>query len=192
MLILSSAVMAAGPIEGKKFEFSTGFAFSSQHYNYGDGDKETWTVFQFPFRLGYFITKGLEIEPELLLTSEHYKYTSTDYSKSDSSTGWILSGNLLYHFPLKNSPRWLPFVLAGYGFGNGDLEGTDVDRYYGTSPKTSLFNFGAGIKHTFGNIAALRFEYRFRIGNVKYSEGSTEYKDKVNFHTVMLGLSLFF
>ena len=76
--------------------------------------------------------------------------------------------------------------------GTGILEGTDVDEYYtGGSPKTSLFNAGAGFKYLFGNIAALRFEYRLRTGTIKYTcEGS--FSDKVTFHAVLLGLSLFF
>jgi opacity protein-like surface antigen len=193
LLMTAAAVAAGGPVEGKKFEFSTGFAFSIQKYNYGHGYKETYTVFQMPFRLGIFFAKGLEFEPELLLTSEHSKYSSSMGSYSYSSTGWILSGNLVYNFKLK-SPRMIPFVLAGYGFGNGDLEGTDVDEYAGgdvSSPKTSLFNAGAGFKYLFGNIAALRFEYRLRTGTVKYTSEGT-FSDKVNFHSFLLGLSLFF
>lgn len=194
LLLLSAAAAAAGdPVEGKKFEFSTGFAFSVQKYNYDGGGTETDTYFMVPFRLGYYIWKGLEFEPELLLTSEHYKYTEPGYSTTGSSTGWILSGNFLYNFKLNNSPQWIPFILAGYGFGNGELEGTDVDNYYnGASPKTSLLNLGVGLKYMFGNIAALRFEYRFRGGTIKYTVEGTGFSDKVYFHTVLLGLCLFF
>jgi hypothetical protein len=144
-----------------------------------------------PFRFGFFLWKGLEFEPELLLTAENYKYVSPDFTKKVHSTGWLLSGNMLYNFKLK-SPRLIPFILAGYGFGNGDLEGTDVDEYYGTNPKTTLLNLGAGLKYLFGNIGALRLEYRFRGGRIKYTEGTTQYSDKVNYHMVLLGLSLFF
>jgi opacity protein-like surface antigen len=194
MLLLSTAAAAAvGPVEGKQFEFSTGFALSIQNYNYSYGAKETYTYFMIPFRLGIFIWKGLEFEPELMLTAEHYKYTEPGYSDTGHSTGYILSGNLLYNFKLNGSPRMIPFVLAGFGFGNGDLEGTDVDNYYPIgSPKTTLLNLGVGVKYMFGNIAALRFEYRFRGGRIKYTEDLTEYTDKVNFHTFLLGLSLFF
>jgi opacity protein-like surface antigen len=196
LLLLSTAVMAAnGPVEGKKFEFSTGLAFSIQRYHYDDGWKENYTIFQIPLRVGYFIWKGLEFEPELILTAERYKEYDPDgiLAYSDHQTGYLLSGNLVYNFTL-NSPRMIPFILAGYGFGNGDLEGTDVDQYE-SGAKNSLLNLGAGIKYTFGNIAALRFEYRFRGGTVKYTstgDGTYTYTDKINYHTVLLGISLFF
>jgi opacity protein-like surface antigen len=192
LLLLGTAAMAAvGPVQGKKFEFSTAFGFSIQKYTYDDGYKQTITYFQIPLRVGFFLWKGLEFEPELLLTAEHYKvYTPTGtLFISGHETGYIMSGNLLYNFKMK-SPRMIPFVLAGYGFGNGDLEGTDVDKY-DTGSKTSLLNLGAGIKYLFGNIAALRFEYRFRGGTLKYTDVDT-YTDKVQYHQVLLGLSLFF
>jgi opacity protein-like surface antigen len=191
LFLLSTAASAAvGPVEGKKFEFSTGFAFAVQKYDYGNGYKDTYTYFVVPFRLGYFLWKGLEFEPEFLLTAEHYKWTPPEGTAiTGHNTGWLLSGNLLYNFKMK-SPRLIPFVLAGYGFGNGDLEGTDIDQY-DTGSKTSLLNLGAGIKYLFGNIAALRFEYRFRGGTLKYTNEDT-YTDKVQYHQVLLGLSLFF
>jgi opacity protein-like surface antigen len=196
LLLLSTAAVAAnGPVEGKKFEFSTGLAFSLQKYHYDDGWKENYTIVQIPIRVGYFIWKGLEFEPELMLASEKYTgyYPDGSVAYSDNQTGYILSGNFLYNFKL-NSSRMIPFVLAGYGFGNGGPEGTDVDQYE-SGAKNSLLNLGAGIKFMFGNIGALRFEYRFRGGTVKYSyadDGGITYTDKVNYHTVLLGLSLFF
>ncbi len=129
LLLLGTAAMAAvGPVEGKKFEFSTALGFSIQKYTYDDGWKETYTLFQVPLRFGFFLWKGLEFEPELLLAAERYKvYDDTGaLAVSDHETGYILSGNLLYNFKMKSS-RMIPFVLAGYGFGNGDLEGIDVD-----------------------------------------------------------------
>ena len=193
ILILSTVAAAAvGPVQGKKFEFSTALGISIQKYTYDGGYKETYTIFQMPFRFGFFLWKGLEFEPELLLTSERYKYLDPDGAVVYSSheTGYILSGNFLYNFKLKGSPRLIPFALAGFGFGNGDLEGTDVDRYDATA-KTSLLNLGAGVKYLFGNIAALRLEYRLRGGHIKYTDEGT-YTDKVSYHQLLLGLSLFF
>ena len=145
-----------------------------------------------PFRLGIFLWKGLELEPELLLTAEKYKSYDPDGDLvgSDHQTGYILSGNFLYNFKLGKSPRLIPFALAGFGFGNGDLEGTDVDLY-DTGAKTSLLNLGGGIRYMFGNIGALRLEYRLRTGHIKYTDEGT-YTDKVSYHQLLLGLSLFF
>lgn len=192
LLVSATAFAATEPVPGKKVEFSTGFAFAVQKYNYGGGYKETDIYMTTPFRLGCFLWKGLELEPELMLMLSHWKVTGPEYSDSGHSTAWILSGNLLYNIQLKKSSRWIPFVLAGYGFGNGNPEATDVDVYYGDKPKTSLLNLGAGIRYTFGNVAALRFEYRFRGGHAKYEVDLTPYKETVNYHTILLGLSLFF
>jgi opacity protein-like surface antigen len=189
LLLGTAAVAAVGPVEGKKFEFSTGLGFTIHKYTYDDGWKETYTVIQTPLRIGFFLWKGLELEPELFLAAERYKeYDDTGVLKySDHQTGYILSGNLLYNFKMKSS-RMIPFVLAGYGFGNGDLEGIDVDQW-DTGAKTSLLNFGAGVKYMFGNIAAFRFEYRFRGGQIKDSDATIT---KVQFHQVLFGISLFF
>lgn len=194
VLLLTATAMAAGePVQGKKVEFSTAFALSVQTYNFGSDYKETDTYITTPFRLGIFIWKGLEFEPELLMMMSHYKQTGPGYSDSGHQTAWILSGNLVYNFVLKKSPRMIPFVLAGYGIGNGDYEPAwDTDTYYGTSPKDSLFNLGAGIKYMFGNIAALRCEYRFRGGQIKYTTEGGAGKDKVYWHTILVGFSIFF
>jgi opacity protein-like surface antigen len=194
MLLLSTAAVAAvGPVEGKKFEFSTAFSFSVQKYNYGDGYTETDSIFNIPLRLGYFIWKGLEFEPELMMTSYHDKYVGPGFSDTSHSTGWLLSGNLLYNFTLNKSPRMLPFILAGYGFGNGFPVGGNIYRYE-TGAKSSCLNLGVGLKYLFGNIAALRLEYRFLGGRVKYpiGEGTGNYTDKFNQHGLFVGLSLFF
>jgi opacity protein-like surface antigen len=192
LLVSTAAVAAVGPIEGKKFEFSAGLGFTVHKYTYDDGWKETYTVIQTPLRIGFFLWKGLEFEPELLLASERYKeYDDTGALKySDHETGYILSGNVLYNFKMK-SPRMIPFVLAGYGFGNGDLEGIDIDQW-DVNTKTTLLNLGAGVKYLFGNIAAFRFEYRFRGGQIKETDDTLVYITKVQYHQVLFGLSLFF
>lgn len=190
LLLVGTAAMAAvGPVEGKKFELSTSLGFSIQKYTYDDGWKETYTVLQVPVRFGVFLWKGLEFEPELLLTSEKYKeYDETGTLMwSGGDTGYILSGNLLYNFKMNSSPRMIPFVLAGYGFGNGDLEGTDIDQW-DDGNKTTILNLGAGVRYMFGNVAALRFEYRFRGGKQK-DDG---YITKVQYHQLLLGIALFF
>jgi opacity protein-like surface antigen len=190
-LLLSAAAFAAvGPVEGKKFEFSTALGFSIQKYTYDYGWKETDTYFQVPVRVGFFLWKGLEFEPELLFIYSKWKDYDDTGALWDSGhdTGYILSGNLLYNFMLKSAPRMIPFVLAGYGFGNGDLEGLDIDQW-DDGNKTTLLNLGAGIKYLFGNIAALRLEYRFRGGQQKESDG---YITKVQYHQVLFGIALFF
>ena len=189
LLLMSAAAAAAGgPVEGKKFEFSTAISFDSIHYNYGTSYSETDTYFNIPFRLGYFIWKGLEFEPELLLMTYHEKWTTGSYNE----TSWLLSGNLVYNFKLK-SPRWIPFILGGFGFGNGVPYSGTIERW-SSQAKVTTPNLGVGVKYLFGNIAALRLEYRFRSLRFKYSgvEMDAGPVQKISHNSVFLGLCLYF
>lgn len=164
-IVCSSAL--AQPVPEKKIELSTSASFSSMK---SKGASESFNLLNLSLRLGYFIYKGLELEPEFL-------FTIPDESEN---TGYILLGNIAYNFGI--SKNITPFVLAGFGVGNGaryfsivwDLEET-----------VTVLNLGAGIKYTVGNSAGLRFEYRF-------SHVMMEGDDYLNDHQFFLGISLFF
>jgi opacity protein-like surface antigen len=135
--------------------------------------------------LGYFIFKGLEIEPEFI-------FTIPDESKN---TGYFLMGNLAYNF--KTSGKTMPFVLAGVGYGNGEpLLSWTMDLDTGVT----AYNLGAGIKYLVGDSAAVRVEYRFTHyagkktetwENEYYSYSYTNIYDRTD-HQVLVGISLFF
>ncbi|MGA2363016.1 MAG: outer membrane beta-barrel protein [Candidatus Aminicenantales bacterium] len=187
LLLLSAATSAAGSVvEGKKFEFSTAFSFESIKFGTGT-DWYKVSFFNVPVRLGYFIWKGLEFEPELMLTAQHESYSG---GYTYNQTGWLLSGNLLYNFKLNKSPRLLPFILAGFGFGNGVPYAGYVEKY-DVGAKATFPNLGVGLKYLFGNIAALRLEYRYRHERIKVTSEGT-YVEKVTLNGLFLGLSLFF
>lgn len=176
---ITATASTTTPVEGKRFELSTAFSLGSSK---GKGESGSIYWFNLPLRLGYFIWKGLEFEPE-------FKFTVTGYTGSygESEAGYILSGNLLYNFPVKESGRFLPFLLAGWGFGNaypypfgavGKIEGANV----------SVMNLGSGIRYLFGKVAAFRFEYRFVRVSAKFA-----YDAEVAFqHNIFLGICLFF
>jgi opacity protein-like surface antigen len=168
----------AQPFQGKRYEFSTSASFLSTKYK---GAEESNTVFNLSLRLGYFIFKGLEIEPELVLT----------IPDESENTGYFFMGNLAYNF--KTSEKMAAFILAGAGYGNGlRIFSWVMD---GDTGVTAL-NFGAGIKYLISESAALRIEYRL----TKYSGEKThtgyyanwsEVFDRTD-NSVLLGLSVFF
>jgi hypothetical protein len=166
----------AQPIKGKKFEFST----SASMWNIKD-EGETETLINLPIRIGFFIYKGIEIEPELILT----------IPEDSGETGYIILANVSYNF--KASETLIPFILAGAGYGNGPRY---FDAVWDFDMGVTVFNFGAGIKYVVGNTAAIRIEYRF----TKYSGEETHtnfwgtWTDKLDRteNNVLVGISIFF
>jgi opacity protein-like surface antigen len=194
LLVVGVAFAVSQPVEGKKFEFSTGLSFAAYAYHPGDepaGYSSKETYFNVPVRIGWFFWKGLEFEPEFMLTSYHDSYNDgAGYTYDYKSTGYILSGNLLYNFKLTNS-RFVPFLLAGYGIGNAVPYENYAEKWE-SGTKTSTPNIGAGVKYLFGNTAALRLEYRYRNFRITYSgedDGGTEH---IIINSVILGICLFF
>jgi hypothetical protein len=154
----------AQPVQDKKFEFST----SAAMWNIKIEGSDAETIFNVPLRIGYFIYKGLELEPEILLTIPE-----------DGGTGILIQGNLSYNF--KASEKVFPFILGGFGFGNAQkIFGIAMD----TDENVTVLNFGAGMKFMVGNSAAIRVEYRL----TKYSMDIFERTDN-NF---LVGVSIFF
>lgn len=159
-------VTFAQPVKNKKFEFST----SASIWNVKYSGAETETVINLPVRLGYFIYKGLEIEPELFLTIPE-----------DEDLGFLLLGNLAYNF--KVTEKLIPFILGGGGYGNSEQSFSLAFDY---DTNIIALNFGAGIKYLAGNSAAIRIEYRF----TKYS-GEYDWYDRTD-NNIFVGLSIFF
>ena len=167
LLFLGATFAVSQPVPGKKFEFSTAFSFASMKFS---GDTESTTILSLPLRVGYYIWKGLEFEPELILM----KF-------DDGDAAYNLNGNLSYNFI--TSGRLKPFLLAGAGFGNGVAYGAIVEG--DTSINATLLNFGGGVKYVIGTSGAIRLEYRYTHNEL--AEGET-----VDLHQVFIGVALFF
>lgn len=165
-LFISVKGVFAQPVESKKFEFST----SASIWNIKFDGGETNTIINVPLRLGYFIYKGLEIEPEILLT----------IPEDGDGTGILILGNLSYNF--KASEKMFPFVFGGLGFGN-------AEKFFGVAMDTdesiTFFDFGAGIKFIVGNSAAIRIEYRFTKYTGEFGPDRTD-------NNILTGVSIFF
>lgn len=166
-LFISVKGVFAQPVEGKKFEFST----SASMWNVRiEGATETETVFNIPVRIGLYIFKGLEIEPELFLT----------IPEDGDGTGILLLGNLAYNF--KASEKVNLFVLGGFGFGNSAQSFSIAFDY---DENVTALNFGGGLKFLVGNSAAIRFEYRFTSFSAEGDHIRTD-------NNLYFGVSIFF
>lgn len=172
--ILSVKVIFAQPIKGKKFEFST----SASMWHIKEKNREPETVINLPFRFGYYIFKGLEIEPELF-------YSIHDGEES----GYLILANLAYNF--KISEKDVVFILGGGGFGNSPQYFTVVHDY---NMDITAFNFGVGIKHLVSNSAAIRIEYRYTkyTGEFHSLIDMTYYELDRTDSNIYMGISIFF
>jgi len=170
LLVLGATFAASQPVPGKKFELSGSFALGGS--NFGGGESQT--VLHLPVRFGFFIWKGLEIEPELFLQAL--------FLDEGSRASYNLRANVAYHFG--TSKPLVPFVLAGLGTGNGLAIGPGMERL-GTG--VTLLNLGGGGKYVIGKLVAIRIEYRFTHYWVNKFESGW-----VNTHELLAGFGIFF
>ena len=172
--ILSVKVLFAQPIKGKKFEFSTSASMWVIKDEYGEDE----AVLNLPIRLGYYVFKGLEIEPEIF------------YSIQDAEDdGFLILANLSYNFTF--SEKDVVFILGGGGFGNSPQYFTVVNN---VDIIISAINFGIGLKHLVGNSAAIRIEYRYTkySGKVYRAIPMTYYRIDRTVSNIYVGISIFF
>jgi len=168
LIFISVKGTFAQPIQDKKFEFSTSASMWNIKF---EGAVEATTIFNVLLRIGFFAYKGIEIEPEVLLT----------IPEDGDGTGIHVLANVSYN--LKTSDKTILFFLGGYGFGNSSPAyriAWDADE------SITALNFGGGIKYLVSNSAAIRLEYRY----TRYSD-----EDGDHFRTdnnIYLGVSIFF
>jgi opacity protein-like surface antigen len=179
LLFLGVTFAVSQPVPGKKFEFGTSANFFSVKYESADGYSGSWTVLNVPIRFGWYIWKGLEIEPEVTMT------LPLGSGKGDMS--YFAGANLAYNFKTKG--KLVPFIGGSAGFGNGIpymgwVEGN-------TGDKVTAFGGLAGVKYLLGNIAAIRAEYRLLRYDWNDSE-FPEYDETGTIHQILVGLSIFF
>jgi hypothetical protein len=149
-------------------ELSLAASYMSRKYA---SSAESWDAVNVVFGLGYFLTRSLEIEPELLYAAYE-----------DSESGWILSGNVAYNITIGNESDLVPFFLAGLGYSNTFLF-LPRSAYPGEGDdKWTVLNAGGGLKIMTVYPAVFRLEYRFQI-----YQGD---RDITN-HLVLIGISAF-
>ncbi|HAR35846.1 MAG TPA: hypothetical protein DCR87_02855 [Acidobacteria bacterium] len=165
------ASVALAQPEGKKWELGLGFDYSSIK---SSGSSEAFDILTIPLRIGRYVWKGLEVEPELFLMKVE-----------DSDLGYLFNLNGVYNF--KTSKPFRPFLLAGIGITNGIKIGYLMEA--DNEINGFVINAGAGLKYLIGNSAAIRFEYRYMHNRLKDNEGYTE---NFNSHQFLIGASIFF
>lgn len=173
MILLGTPFAAAQPVPGKKFEFSTGVSFFNVKF---DGSDSSYGFLSVPFRFGWFVWKGLEIEPEVCVT-----FPVSD----EGDTSYFLLGNVIYNF--RTSGDLVPFVGAGAGLGNGLAVAGVVQG--GSGMEASVLDALLGVKFLIGKVGALRLEYRYNRYSWDYGDGKSE---DGNLHQVLMGLAIFF
>lgn len=156
------------------WEFSTAASVGLKVEPWIDGFLSTFT-FSIPARIGYFLDKKIEIEPEVIFMFEEFNGT---YERKT-----LLLANIGYNF--SKSSKVNPFILAGGGIimypEESDIHVIDSERWI-----EILFagNIGAGIKWSISRQFAFRSEYRFIIYK--------DHADYITYHNIFLGVSVFF
>jgi opacity protein-like surface antigen len=163
--------------EGKNNELSISGSFQNVSE---EGHSDSESAILISPRLGFFVTGGLEIEPEAVVMIG-----------SGAGLSYMVNANVAYNFP--GGSNGVPFLLAGYGYANA-VPVFGVPAY---SPNYGLgvLNLGAGMKIFFAEIVAVRLEYRFQNFNgtgETHSYGDYSYTEDtdITFHTVQFGFSV--
>jgi len=158
---------------------ATELSFAAAFMGVKESDHDLETAFNLSARVGYFITKEFEIEPEIIFST---------YEGEDP--GFILSANFLYNVSLPEASKAVPFFLVGIGWSNSlhffnQMNFGDVERNY------TILNLGLGSKFFLNGSAAMRFEYRFQRF---YAEEKKTlyytYDPSVSYHNLFFGMTV--
>jgi hypothetical protein len=172
LLVMGSALAMGQPVAAKKFEFGTSVSlFSADPDNEGSSG-----LLNIPVRFGWFVWKGLEIEPEIMLSIPLNP-------EAGDETSYVVIGNLTYNF--KTSGKLVPFVGGGAGVGNGFPTGGFVMRKGQT---VTTFDGLLGVKYILNDYFGVRAEYRFNRFKIDVTDGTLE----GTYHQFLIGFSLFF
>lgn len=173
-------------IQDGKFEISASGTAGSYSYtsktNNRSYDSDAITYLNTSIKLGYYITGGLEIEPEL--------YT---LFMEKSKPSFVINGNVLYNFNIPET-KLNPFLLLGYGLGNAYPLIVFQNAYIRSSDKFDVgcFNTGLGLKYFFNDNVGIRVEYRYQKFSYNdsnlFTTSDTEYN--INTHSVLFGFSI--
>ncbi len=195
VILVSAVVLAAGPAlsqtEKGSWEFSLAGNFGSQsassEYTTGgrtySNESDATGYVGLDVRVGAYILDAFSVEPEIYFLAVE-----------DSPPAYNIGANLGYTFSILESPV-KPFVIAGYGIGNGTpimqrLLGRSSDEF-----DIPVLRLGGGVKFFVSRYVALKAEFRYeRYSHEEtqtyYSISSTS-RSIVNFHNVLFGVSVF-
>lgn len=179
IIIIITTSLNAQPDDFRNRELS--FSGSYQNISSGSGPENAGALL-LSSRLGFFIYKGLELEPELLFLIA-----------SGSDPVYMLNCNVSYNFITEG--KAIPFLLIGYGLANTvPYLGIPILR---SDFRIGVLNLGFGLKTFIKEDIAIRAEYRFQKYHGEKETGTyynSSYYQKVDtrIHSVQFGLSLLF
>ena len=146
-------------------------------------DESKYTFMTLSLRFGWYVYHGIEIEPEIHLSSVEGVKSALSFH-----------GNIVYNINAEKSPdkpQVIPFILAGYGIGNAVpffhtfISSTTTDWDVG------VFNLGVGTKVLITKHIAARTEYRYQRYTYDTVTFYSSTKYTHDFHSVRFGFSIF-
>jgi hypothetical protein len=157
-----------------KFELGTSVAYYNLKF---DSDTESLDYLNIPVRFGWYVMKGLEIEPEVQVFIP---------MQTGSEIAYFLQGHILYNFSLPG--KIVPFVGGGAGIGNGLPVYGLVEG--GSDTRSFAWIGMAGARFMVTKAVAIRMEYRFN--RFSWEITNVVLKEWGNIHQVLAGVSVFF
>ncbi len=183
LLLMASLSNAFSQTNRGAWEFSVSGTFaslSSKSESSGrSSESDPENIFSLLLRPGYFVIDGLEIQPEIYWGAS-----------AGDPPSFSFSGNVAYNYMIPGS-HVAPFILAGYGVGNGLPL---MERMLGRSSDAfdiSVLNLGGGAKFFVTKAVAVNAEYRYQQFSRETTSGSNSTKNTFYFHNVFLGISVF-
>ena len=164
ILMIPVSTVLAQADKGDK-ELSTAASFMVIRPEGGD----TYSGIHLAGRFGYFLSKNMEIEPEVAIGKFE-----------DADMGYVLSCNLNYN--LSASGKTVPFFLVGGGICNTAWFLVPNLAITGGDETHLLLNAGVGVKVFLSETTAFRAEYRFQH---IFSDGY------ITYHYGLIGFSVF-
>ena len=135
------------------------------------------------------IRPGVFLVPRLEFESEFFWLTVKGGTPAIS-----ISGNLSYNFTMPKVPV-VPFVLVGYGIGNGVPEYGRLSGRSSSDMNIPVLNLGVGAKVFLAKRVAFRAEYRYQryTQDDSFVSGSNSISQTTvqTFHNLFFGFSVF-
>jgi len=180
IIILAIFLIAEGRAQPTAGTFELSFSPSFSSYKPREA-KESYETVNIPVRVGYFLNRNLELEPELWLT----------IPDESQYTGMTFSANVCWNFV--GASKTVPFILAGIGYGNGyQFLNVASDQETGIF----VYGFGAGVKIFLNPHVGIRTEYRFRhySGSKEVQIWGDSLKRDLGLtsHDFLIGFSMYF
>ena len=183
VLLISSCVFAQA--EEGDIELSASSSFGSyslsanQNHKTYSGDAMMYLTTA--FRIGYYFTQAVELEPELYV-----------YFGEKNQPAYNLNANFDFNYIIPGS-GFRPFALLGYGLRNSFPLLPAENSFIRVKNKLDIgcLNLGAGSKIFVNKNIAVRIEYRYQRYSNKDKEdfSGNNYELILNLHRVLFGMS---